>query len=138
MKKTILLIFFLLLGILLGTNIGLAGDKDRLGSKDHPILTRMPNFFIDAYEVKEFDQYKFKDKQGRELVVEGRKYYIDYGIKYGEKAPSELQIIRNHTNAIKKIGGTISYEDSYNAYIKVEKEGKETWIRLWAYNHWRV
>ena len=138
MKKTILLIFFLTLGVLLGINTGTAGDKDRPGSKDHPILTRMPNFFIDAYEVKEFDQYKFKDKQGRELVVEGRKYYIDYGIKYGEKAPSELQIIRNHTNAIKKIGGSVSYEDGYNAYMRVEKEGKETWIHVRAYNEGRA
>src|SRR4030042_5851630 len=108
MKKTILLIFFLVLGFLLGNNIVWAGDKDRPGRKDHPILTRMPNFFIDDYEVKEFNQYKFKDKQGRELVVEGRKYYIDYGVKYGEKAPSELQIIRNHTNPINQIGGSVS------------------------------
>ncbi len=134
MKKTILLIFFLTLGFFGGTNICWAGDKDRPGSKDHPILTRMPNFFIDDYKEKEFDQYNFKGKQGEKLTVEGRKVYIDYGVKSGEKIPSELQIIRNHTNAIKQIGGTILHEDGYNAYMKVEKEGKETWIHVRAYN----
>ena len=48
-----------------------SGQADDRGSKDHPLFTRMPNFYIDSYETKQFDEYKFKDQQGKPIPVEG-------------------------------------------------------------------
>jgi OOP family OmpA-OmpF porin len=129
-------LFFILLSVFLvvTANLALAQEKDVPGSKDHPLFTRMPNFYIQDYEEKEFDSHEFINAKGEEIPVEGHKYYISYYIQEGVKAPSELQIIRNYTNAIKKIGGTVEYETKYDAYLKVEKSGKEIWAHVRAWN----
>ena len=99
----------------LGAGMLLAGfglaQQDVKGSSDHPLLSRMPNFRIDKYEVKEFDQLEFKDEKGKPTSVEGKKYHIVYLVKEGSPIPSVLQILRNYQNAIEKIGGKKIYED---------------------------
>ena len=102
--------------------------------QDHPLLSRMPGFHIDDFEEREFDAYEFKGADGEPIQVEGRWYYIDYGLDDDARAPSELQILRNHTNAIEEIGGTVLYTDGDNAFIKVVAEGKEIWAHVRAYN----
>jgi OOP family OmpA-OmpF porin len=129
------LFFILLSGLLiLITNLALAQEKDVPGSKDHPLLTRMPNFYIQDYEEKEFDRHEFINAKEEEIQVEGHKYYISYYIQEGFKAPSELQIIRNYSNAIKKIGGVVMYEGEYDSYLKAEAGGKEIWIQVHVWN----
>jgi len=117
-----------LLGMfLLTANIAFA-QEDVLGSKDHPLLTRMPNFYISDYEEKDFDQAGFKNSKGEDIKVEGRIYDIYYEIKEGKETPGELQVLRNYENAIKKIGGSVVYEDRKEGWLKVEGVGKITWI----------
>ena len=131
--KKLIKIFLLILGIMLITNIVFAGEQDREGSKDHPLLTRMPDFYISQYEEKEFDVYtQFKDSKGKKMPVEGHKYVIRYRIKKGAKVPSDEQILRNYINAIKKIGGTLVYKEWRNAYSKIKKNNKVTWIRVYT------
>jgi len=101
--KIILVIGFLVFAV---CGIALAqGDKP--GCKDHPMFTRMPNFYISNCEEKDYAMADFRDEKGRNIKVEGKLYRIDYRIKEGYKAPSDLQIIRNYQNAIKSIGGVI-------------------------------
>jgi len=122
-----------LLGMfLLTANIAFA-QEDVPGSKDHPLLTRMPNFCISDYEEKDFDQADFKNSKGEDIKVEGHKYHIEYDIKEEKKAPSELQILRNYENAVKKIGGSTVYEVPGEAWLKVERGGKITWIYVYAH-----
>ncbi len=102
--------------------------------QDHPLFTHMPGFHVEDSEYREFDVYSFKDPDGEPIEVEGRKVYIDYGLEEEKDMPSELQILRNHTNAIKKIGGSVLYTDGYNAYMKVESSGIETWAHVRVYN----
>jgi len=45
--------------------------QDDPGCKDHPLLSRMPNFYIDSCEENEFDQYQFKDSRGNWMTIEG-------------------------------------------------------------------
>ena len=111
-----------------------SGQPDDRGSKDHPLFTRMPNFYIDSYETKQFDEYKFKDQQGKIIPVEGAFYKISYCIKRKHQPPSEVQIIRNHTNAIQKIGGVVLSVDNRNAYCTVKKSGMETWVHVHPWN----
>ena len=111
-----------------------AQQQDVKGSKDHPLFTRMPGYYIWQYEQKEFDGHNF-DAGSKQERVEGRKTIIKYSITTAAKAnpPSLLQIIRNHTNAIKKIGGMVTKEDARSATMKLVKEdGGEVWA--WLFN----
>jgi len=108
-------------------------QEDVAGSRDHPLLTRMPNFYISDYEQKDFGQADFKNSKGEDIRVEGHKYDIEYEIKEGKKTPSELQILRNYENAIKKIGGSTVYEAPGETWLKLEKGGKTTWIYVYAH-----
>ncbi len=134
MKKRILLILGFCLFSLLITPVLSVAQEDMPGSKDHPLLTRMPGFYISGYEYKEFDTADFKNDKGEDIKIEGHKYHIEYDIRKEKKAPSELQILRNYENAIKKIGGSTIYEAPGEAWLKLEMGGKITWVYVYAHS----
>lgn len=115
-------------------SMGVCHAKDDPNCKDHPLLTRLPNFYIDSCKENEFDQYEFPDSRGNMVPVEGAYYSIKYVLKEGVKAPSELQIVRNYTNAIQKIGGKVVLETRDNAYLQIEKGGATTWGHVEAHS----
>ena len=110
----------------------LAADTDRPGSKDHPLLSRMPDFFISEYKVTDFDNYKFIGADKQKVVVEGRKLFIEYKLKKDAVVPGELKIRRNIQEALTKIGGKVLFDDDFNrtSTILLEKEGRQTWIEV--------
>lgn len=55
---------------------------------------------------------------------------IGYAIADGAPSVSELQVRRNYTNAVTKLGGKLMYEDRYAAFLRLEKGGSETWIEV--------
>jgi OOP family OmpA-OmpF porin len=128
MRKNAFSILGLCLFILLTAPILSVAQEDLQGSKDHPLLTRMPDFYISDYEYREFDTADFKDDKGEDIKVEGHIYDIFYEIKEGKKSPGKVQVLRNYENAIKKIEGSIIYEAGEEAWLKVRKAGKITWI----------
>jgi outer membrane protein OmpA-like peptidoglycan-associated protein len=134
MKRSIALLYGALSALLFTASPVSADEQDAKGCKDHPLLTRMPNFYISSCEEKDFDVYAFKDNQGQDVSVEGHKYVLYYEIKDTFTPPSELQIKQNYINAIKAIGGSLLYEeprgDRRNVYLKVEKHGMVTWIHV--------
>jgi OmpA-OmpF porin, OOP family len=132
MSKPIKSIFLALCISILFVNFSFA-KEDVKGSKDHPLLSRMPNFYINNYDFKEFDKLDFKDEKGKPTKVEGKKYQITYKMNEGSQPPSYLQILRNYQNAIEKIGGKKIYEDSINTYLKLEKDSLITWIHVIAF-----
>ena len=134
MKKRILFILGFCLFTLLVAPVLSVAQEDLPGSKDHPLLTRMPGFYISGYEYKEFDTADFKNDKGEDIKIEGHKYHIEYDIKKEKNAPSELQILRNYENAIKKIGGSTIYEVPEEAWLKLEMGGKITWIYVYAHS----
>jgi len=105
-------------------------QEDEKGCKDHPMFTRMPNFYIFECKEKDFDQADFVDEKGKEIKIEGKLHFTDYRIKQGHRPPSELQIIRNFQNAIEKIGGVVVKEDLHfgKTYLKLSKGGKTSWV----------
>jgi outer membrane protein OmpA-like peptidoglycan-associated protein len=113
------------------SGITLAQDDEK-GCKDYPMFTRMPNFYIRDCKEKDFDQLDFVDEKGKEIKVEGKFYYALYRIKNGFKAPSELQIIRNYQNAIKKIGGVVVEEKRGQTYLKLSKGENTYWVYVWT------
>ncbi len=76
--RTILLLLGALGIIFIG---GAFGQEDREGCKDHPMFTRMPNFYIDNCKENEFDEANFIDEKGKEIKVEGKYYFATYEIK---------------------------------------------------------
>jgi len=130
MRLTIL-IFSILALFLSAYNVVVADPEDVEGSKDHPLLTRMANYYISDYEEAEYDSAEFYDQNDKEYVIEGHKYVITYQLKDGYEASGQMNVLKNYTNAIRKIGGEILYESHY-AYAKIIKGGSETWIYVWV------
>jgi len=129
--KTISKIGILIAGLLMLAGFALAMESDVPESKDPPLFTRMPNFYISDYKYYDFDAHTFVNSKGEDVNVEGQRYYVQYRIQEGTKPPSQLQIIRNYTNAIKKLGGTVEKENVEGyAYMKLQKDNAEIWVHI--------
>lgn len=126
MKKVIFLFIIMLFSI-----APLVAQNDSEGSKDPALFSRMPNHYISGYTDNQFDKFEFKTGEGKTLAIEGHRMTINYDIKPNAPAVSGLQVVRNYTNAIKKVGGQIVYEWEDGGYqcsvMKLVKNGTETW-----------
>jgi outer membrane protein OmpA-like peptidoglycan-associated protein len=130
MKK---MIFFLTL-ILLCFKTGLAQDAE--GCKDHPLLSRMPDYNISEC-TQNYNQLDFLNAAGEELKLDGNLTYIWYVFngESGKKEPSFFQIVKNYSNAILKIGGKKIYEDSGLGCYELDKNGKSYRIKVVCTNN---
>jgi OmpA-OmpF porin, OOP family len=135
MKRVIIIIFSMFL-LIPFKGVSQTAQQDIKGSKDHPLLTRMPDFWIAEYKENEFDNYKFIGADKKSLIIDGHKYSILYKLKSGVSEPGALKITRNVQDALKKIGGKVVLDDSFNklSTIMVKKDGKETWIEVRCYS----
>ena len=109
--------------------------KSDVKGRDHPLFTRMQGFSRAYYDEKAFDRYEFAIDATKKQAVEGHFYRIIFEQGKGDgPLPSALQIVRNHQNAIKTVGGTILYEDlrSFTTSMRVTREGKNVWVELSA------
>ena len=107
--------------------------------KDTPWFSGMPNFYIYAAEDVEFGSYNFFNGKNC-TTVEGKKLKRTYSLKEDAQKSSVIQIIRNYSNAIKSMGGTVIYEgmpqnaecaenNGINMVVgKAVKDGNELWI----------
>lgn len=114
-----------------------ASEADLKGSKEHPLLSRMPDFHISGYKFTDFDSHRFNDQVQKNVTVEGRKYFIEYKLNKGAVEPGELKIRRNIQDALKKIGGNVIFDDNFNktSTIVVKKDGDETWVEVRSYSN---
>jgi outer membrane protein OmpA-like peptidoglycan-associated protein len=112
------------------TGLAFSQEEDVEGSQDHPLLSRMENFYISGYEEFEYESHDFYDAEDNEYIIEGHKWVIEYTLKEGLTPPGQLKVRRNYINAIKEIGGTILFDKG--VYMKVATNNKETWIEVWA------
>ena len=130
-----------IIGLALGLSVvglnpaGFALEKDAGGCKDHPLISRMNNFYISGCE-KSFNSFDFYMKEGTK-TLEGERTKIQYYLQEGSPQPSFLQIRRNYGNALKNIGGTVLFDEERRGTYKVGKGGKEVWIALEAFNEGR-
>jgi OOP family OmpA-OmpF porin len=131
-----------IIGLALGLSVvglnpaGFALEKDAGGCKDHPLISRMNNFYISSCE-KSFNSFDFYMKEGTK-TLEGERTKIQYYLQEGSPQPSFLQIRRNYGNALKNIGGTVLFDEERRGTYKVVKGGKEVWIALEAFNEGRT
>lgn len=119
-------------------------QEDIEGGTDIPYFTRMPNFYIESNDNRDFDRYTFYD--GKKLVaVEGVVHQTTYRLKEGlTNPPSDLQMRRNYINAIKSKGGTVLAEATFSEYGddrdngtivtgRFLKDGKEIWVEVYPW-----
>jgi len=135
--KNVMAMIFSLFFVLAGFVQSVTAGQDANGSQDHPLLTRMANFYIAGYKDNEFDSQKFIGQDKKPVIIEGHKYYIEYKLDAGVAEPGELKIRRNIQNALKKIGGRVVFDDNFNrvSTIILHKEGKETWVEVRSFNN---
>jgi OmpA-OmpF porin, OOP family len=109
-------------------------QKDAAGCKDHPLLSRIPDYWIQSCVLKQFDGYKFMVGGSKQSQVEGQFWNIRYLPPPGMTTkPSTLQLLRNVENAVKKVGGSVVASDSSKTTMKLAAaDGKELWIEAWA------
>ncbi len=111
-----------------------ASEPDREGCQDHPLISRMPGFYISNCKTTGFDSYAMRGAAGKEQKVEGRLTYVQYSLQEGGPNPSRLQIHRNYENALKRIGGTLEFNDEEGSeYLRLVRDGRETWVHVSAY-----
>jgi len=136
MKRAILLLISLI-GIFLMPVASFA-QNDAKGCKDYPLFSRMEGYRLYRCKDVEFAAEDFIDPETQQKVtIEGRMLYTEYITLEPFKGKySRLQVSRNYTNAIKKIGG-MAYEknpkDPSETSMKLVKDGKEIWAKL-TYN----
>ncbi len=135
--KNVMVVLIILFLLPTEGSLSMQTQPDFKGSKDHPLLTRMPDFRISDYKDIEFDSYRFIGNDKKPVIMEGHKYYIEYRLNSGAAEPGELKIRKNVQDALKKIGGKVVFDDNFNkvSTIIVEKDGKETWVEVRSYNN---
>lgn len=135
MKQHYLLVFLVATVLLIASSLSInaapqSPNSDAKGCSDHPLFTRMLDTHIVLCKSVGFDSFKFKTGKGTETTVEGKRFEIKYQTNQGIEYPGPLSIIRNHQNAISKIGGTVLYEDQRYTWLKVVDGDKEIWAQV--------
>jgi len=123
----ILAVSFLTLGVVFA-------QTDVRGSKDHPLITRVPDYYISNYEVSEFAGFDPTVIGGKEVHWEGKVYSYGYSRKEGGRPISELQIVRNYETAIKQAGGKILGGDERRVAAEIRKGGALTGVYVEGFN----
>jgi OOP family OmpA-OmpF porin len=134
MRKRIgyILLNFLFISFL-AEGIALA-QSDVTGSKDHPLITRMPDYYISQYNVSEFAGFDPTVIGGKDVHWEGKVYSYDYSWKEGGRPISVLQIVRNYETAIKRVGGKILGGDERRVAAEIRKESALTGVYVEVFN----
>ena len=78
-------------------------QDDEPGSKDHPMFSRMPGYYIGSYDEQGFGSYEYPLEPPKQ--VEGKFWKISYQLKEGAKKAGPLQTARNYTDLVVKRGG---------------------------------
>ena len=131
MKKAVYIVLSIFyLSILTGG--ATAAQQDAQGCKDHPLFTRMPEYWIHSCTQKEFDSRTFTVGKDKTVQVEGRYWAIRYYPQSGGSKPSDVQILRNFENAVRKLGGTVVASDKGKELLRLTRDGKEVWVEVWA------
>jgi len=113
-------------------------EVDTEGSKDHPMLSRMPGYYISSYTEQEFGTHDFfKDAAlDQTQAVEGHYWHIEYSKKENAKRIGPLQIIRNYVNALTKQGAVKLYEtgdsEGGNTTLRLPTGGKNIWVNVYT------
>jgi len=110
-----------------------AQEEDVAGSKDHPMLSRFPGYYISDYDAQDFGAYEFSVGQEQQRV-EGRYWKIEYMLKEGAKKGGPIEIGRNYANAFTQRGGQKLQDDLDSGggqlTARMPVAGKNIWLEV--------
>ncbi len=110
-----------------------ARSQDVEGSKDHPMVSRFPGYYISNYDVSDFGSYDFILPDGGTKTVEGRYWGINYDLAEGKKKGGPLEISRNYLKIFTDRGGSkvVEQVDSGGGTMvaKMIVGGKTIWLQ---------
>jgi outer membrane protein OmpA-like peptidoglycan-associated protein len=113
-----------------------AAQDDAENSKDHPMFSRMPGYYIEDYEEQDFSTAELATEPPR--TVEGRYWQITYWLKDGAKKYGPVQIARNYTGLVAKQGGTTLLDDvdagGGTAVARLPIQGRSIWVQIGVSN----
>ena len=106
--------------------------EDAADCADHPLFSRMPDYYISDCESKDADSYDFQVDEDSTVKVEGKYFNINYAINDGAKPFGGATVMHNYTNVMKISGWTVVYnnEEAYEQTARMIKGGKETWAAV--------
>ena len=131
----------LILGVVLLVPMTAFAEPDADGCKDHPMFTRMKNYYIIQCE-KKFDEAMIMIEESdspKNLKVEGDKTYIKY--QYDDSAgtaPSYLQVRRNYQNAVKALKAKTLVDRTRYTAMEIDKSGGKIYVCLDLFNEGRT
>jgi len=135
-------LIFLFFGLVLIAPVATFAEPDADGCKDHPLFTRMKNYYIVQCE-KKYDQPIIMIDENpdspKNLKPEGDKTFIKY--QYEDSAgtaPSYLQIRRNYQNAAKALQAKILVDRERYTGMQIDKSGGRIFIGLELFNDGRT
>lgn len=106
--------------------------QDAEGSKDHPMLSRMPGYVIGDYDAQDFSVFDFATDPATH--VEGRYWRIEYAVPDGGKKAGPVQIARNYTDLLVKRGGKTVVDQvgagGGTAVAWMPAAGKKIWVQI--------
>jgi len=142
LKTMLIFVIALLIGML---PVMAQEDETESQAKDTPYFSGMPNYKITDSNDRAFADYSFYN--GKDcVIVEGKRSHRAYTLKEDSEPASELQISRNYSNAVNKMGGTVVFEGlcegadcaencGYRMMVgKVLKGDNELWVEVVPFN----
>lgn len=108
--------------------------QDAQGCKDHPLLTRIPGYFIASCETPEFGEAVFQTDDG-DKPVSGKLTRLEYRRDVNHKPSSAAFIGKNVIAALQKLGAKKRFENpgAGGATLVVAKGDAEVWVSVAGY-----
>ncbi len=113
--------------------------QDVVGSSDHSLVSRMKDFYIAGYE-HSYNEIQIPFPGEKLKPMEGQLTHIVYEVNEDKTPPIELQIIRNYTGALTRLGAKVVFDGEHGEFgagrtasIEYHEGGKEVWVVVNAY-----
>lgn len=119
--------------LLIVVTLPVQAQTDCDNCKDHLLIPRMPQYYIETFEEQEFGKEYFFD--GKKFYPEGKRYSYKYRHTHWKdknyKKPSAHQIFENYENEIIRLGGKVIFEQGSTSYYQFETEAQQKiWLKL--------
>ena len=107
--------------------------KDAKGAHDNPLFPRLPGYYLFQADAQDSTDVIFatgKPGAAQDVTVHGKREDLIYRFDDlgGKPMPGPDQILKSYTDAAQSAGGTLQYESSSAAVVKMG----ELWIRIAA------
>lgn len=110
-----------------------AHPKDAKGAHDYPLFPRLPNYYLFQADAQDSTDVIFatgKPGESQDVTVHGKRQDLIYRFDDlgGKPMPGQDQILKSYADAARSAGGTMQYESSSAAVLKMG----ELWVRIAA------